>query len=178
MSYTSYLVHGGPGSGRYPLGSGERPYQKFERSRKGRGGISGYIRRRNEKKAEEEKQKRAADIKQRQMQAEEAKRFHEADKERVLKSGTATEVMKYKGELTNKELKDAIDRIDYERKLSEMSEKELKTLMSQADKAMNNLKLINNWGRIGTETWNLMASIYNTTEEGKKKPWPIIDKPK
>ena len=25
-----YISHGGPGSGRYPLGSGERPYQKYE----------------------------------------------------------------------------------------------------------------------------------------------------
>ena len=25
-----YISHGGPGSGRYPLGSGERPYHKYE----------------------------------------------------------------------------------------------------------------------------------------------------
>lgn len=170
-----YISHGGPGSGRYPLGSGDRPYQKFEGSRRS-GGISGYIRSRKEKKSEEKRQKAMTDARQRAEDNAKERERHIADKERVLRAGSATEVLKYKGELTNKELQDAYSRIEWERKLSSFSQSEMQSGMKKVDAMMQNLKTFNNWSSIGTDTWNFIASVYNATPEGKENPWPIVSK--
>lgn len=176
MNEFYYLSHGGPGSGRYPWGSGDRPYQRLEGSRRRSSGISGYIQSRREKKAETQRQKQISEARKKAEEAAERKRQHDADKERVLRSGTATEVLKYQGELTNKELQDAYSRIDWERKLSSFSADEIASGMRKVDKAMQNLKTVNNWSSILTDSYNTMASVYNITEEGKKNPWPYINK--
>lgn len=168
----NYFFHGGPGSGRYPLGSGKRPYQKFEgkRGTKGRfNSISEYIRKRKEKKIEEEKTKEKQKL-------EEEKRQHDADKERVLKEGTAREVLKYQGELTNQELQNAFTRLNLEAQLRNLSQKEIETAMDKVDKMMKTIKTGTEWAKIGTDTYNTFANIYNATPEGQKNPLTIIGK--
>lgn len=171
MNEYYYLVHGGPGSGRYPLGSGDRPYQKFEGSRgRSSSGISRYIQARKAKKQE------AARIKQENERkaAEEAKRRHDANKEKVLRSGKASEVLKYQGELTNQQLQEVINRLDYEAKLKNMSQKEVITAVDKIDQLMKTIKTGTEWVKIGTDTYNALAVIYNATEDGKNKPLTII----
>lgn len=155
-------------SGRYPYGSGERPYQDKERARP-----RTFFERRKEQKIQKQKN---AEAKMKQ-EAAEAQKKHEEDKERVLKSGTATEIMKYKGELTNKEMELAYNRLDWEAKLSSFAAKEIRTNMQKIDDIMNDVKTITNWGNIGVNSYNLMARVYNATEEGKKNPWPVIAGP-
>ena len=75
------------GSGRYPLGSGDRPNQRWV--------AFGSKSRAGEKS--------------------------EADKQRAIKSGTARDVLRYKGELTNKELQDAVNRLRLEKQLEEIN---------------------------------------------------------
>lgn len=177
MNEYYYLVHGGPGSGRYPLGSGERPYQKFEGSRrKSSGGIREYIKTRKEKRAEELKKKSIADAQKRAEEEEKRNKQLEKDKERVLRSGTASEVMKYQGKLTNKELGDAAERLRLEKQLTGYSEQEVKT-------ALDTLKTIQSYSNVGSalakdgiELWNSFASVYNATSRGKNDPLPIISK--
>lgn len=165
MNDIYYLSHGGPGSGRYPLGSGERPYQKFEGSRRKSGGISGYIKARKAKKAEEQRQNE-----------EKEKRRHAADKERVLREGTATEVLKYQGELTNQELQNAFTRLNLEKQLRGLSKQEVKTAMDKFDGVMKTIKTGNEWAKIGTDTYNTFAQVYNATKEGRKSPLPLVGK--
>lgn len=176
MNNIYYLAHGGPGSGRYPLGSGERPYQKFEGSRRKSGGISGYIKSRKAKKAEEQAQKQRNEELKKRLEEEQRKRQHDADKERVLREGTATEVMKYQGELTNKELAEVADRLRLERQISGYGADETK-------KALDKLKTLQSYTNVGSalakdgiEIWNSFASIYNATSEGKKNPLSLIKK--
>lgn len=175
MNNIYYLAHGGPGSGRYPLGSGERPYQKFEGSRrKSSGGISGYIKSRKAKKAEEQAQKQREEELKKHLEEERRKRQHDADKARVLREGTATEVMKYQGELTNKELTEVADRLRLERQISGYGADETK-------KALDKLKTLQAYTNVGSalakdgiEIWNSFASIYNATFEGKKNPLSLV----
>lgn len=176
MNQIYYLAHGGPGSGRYPLGSGERPYQKYEGMGRKPSGISGYIKARKEKKADAQREKATVEARKKAAEEAERKRQHDADKERVLRSGTATEVMRYQGELTNKELQDAYNRIDWERKLSSFAAQDIKSGMEKIDKAMQNLKTVNNWASIATDSYNLLVSVYNATPEGQKNPWTTIKK--
>lgn len=170
MNNIQYLSHGGPGSGRYPWGSGKRPYQRLEMSGNNavmaRKGISGYIRSRKQKKAEKQ---------QKEVEAEKQKRKREeerldADKERVLREGTISEVMKYRGRLTNKELEGAVNRLTLESKLKNMSEREMKSGMDKMNEMMKKVKMGTEWVNIGTETYNTLASIYNATPEGRRKP--------
>lgn len=173
MNEFYYLSHGGPGSGRYPLGSGERPYQKFEKSRTRRSSsLSSFVKKRREKKVEEEKnkQKKVAE------EAAERKRQHDEDKERVLRQGSASEVLKYKGELTNQELQNAVSRIRLENDLKSMSSAEIKTNVEKFDKIMKNVKTGTDWIRTATDAYNTLAAIYNATPEGQKKPLSYVGK--
>lgn len=176
MNEYFYLVHGGPGSGRYPLGSGDRPYQKFEGQGKKSGGITGYIKARKTKKKEEQRQKAKKEEEKRITEEEQKRRQHEEDKERVLKKGTATEVMRYQGELSNQELQSAFTRLNLESQIRNLSQREIRSNMDKVDSIMKKVKTGTEWTKIGTDTYNTFASIYNATPEGKKKPLTLVKK--
>lgn len=175
-----YLSHGGPGSGRYPLGSGERPYQNVEgpggRNQRKRGGILGYIRERKARKAEEKEQRERNDELRRAMEAERKKRELEIDKERVLREGSAVEVMKYKGKISNTELQTAVTRLNLESQLEGYAAKETKSALEKFDTIMRTVKTTTEWAKIGTETYNTFAAIYNATPDGQNKPLRLVGK--
>lgn len=176
MNNPYYLSHGGPGSGRYPLGSGARPYQKLEGSRRGSGGVIGYIKSRKAKKVTEQQRKAKETAEKRRIEAEKEEARLEADKERVLRSGTPAEVMRYQGRLTNRELSEAAERIRLEKQLSAYTEKEVKTALDK----MKTIQAYSNVGsalaKDGIEIWNSFAAIYNATDGGKDNPLPLISK--
>ena len=162
-----FIQHGGPGSGRYPLGSGGRPYQKFEKARAKGKGIVSYIKNRKQNKIAKEQE----EARQKQ---EARQRFKEANKENVLKRGTAKEVMEYQGELTNKELQDAFTRLNLEANIRSLSQKEKHQVRDTIDDVMKTIKTGNEWIRIGTDSYNSIAKIYNSTPEGRENPLTII----
>lgn len=169
-----YLSHGGPGSGRYPLGSGDRPYQKFEGSRRKPSGISGYIRSIKEKRSEAKRQKAKEELAKKEKEVEERKRRHDEDKSRVLKEGSAKEVMRYQGELTNQELQSVVTRLNLESQLRSLSNREVSSGMTKINNLMKSLKTGTEWAKTGTDTYNTFAKIYNATEEGQIHPLKII----
>ena len=151
-------------SGRYPWGSGDRPFQS----------ISGYIRKKKQEKADAAAQKERNEQLRRAMEEEQKKRHHDADKERVLREGTATEVLKYQGELTNQELQNAVNRLTSEYKLREFSQNEMKSAIDKVDEIMKTIKTGTDWAKIGTDTYNTFAAIYNATPEGRNKPLTLV----
>lgn len=176
MSNIYYLSHGGPGSGRYPLGSGDRPFQKFEGSNGKGGGIRGYIQSRRAKKLEAKEQKARNEELRKRMEEEQKRRQHELDKERVLKKGSAIEVARYQGELTNQELQNVVTRLNLESQLSGYVQKETKTAVDKVDNIMKTVKTGTEWAKIGTDTYNTIAAIYNATPDGQKKPLTLVKK--
>ena len=58
--------------------------------------------------------------------ARKEKREYEAGKQKALKRGTATDILKYKGDLTNEQMQNAINRITLEQRLSELQPKQVK----------------------------------------------------
>lgn len=98
----------------------------------------------------------------------------EADKERVLKSGTATEVLRYQGRLTNQELQNAYTRLNLESQLNRLSENEIKSSLDKLDKIMKTIKTGNEWAKIGTDSYNSLAAIYNATPAGRENPLTLI----
>lgn len=176
MNNLYYLSHGGPGSGRYPWGSGDRPYQRLEGSGQRPRGISGYIRSRKMKKEEERQQKEKAELQKRKIDEEKQKEQMEKDKERVLRSGTSSEVMRYQGQLTNKELQEAADRIRLEKQLNGYTQQEIKTALDKIKKIQSYTNVGSALAKDGIELWNSFAAIYNATPEGRKSPLTLVKK--
>lgn len=156
-------------SGRYPYGSGKRPFQSG-------GGVSGFLKNRKQKKQEKEieEKKRSNLEKARTIRAERKK--HEDAKAKALREGSATEVLRYQHELTTKEIQDACTRIEWTQKLQNLSLKETSAAMRKVDNAVNAVRTVNGWTKVGIDTYNTMAQLYNVTENGKKNPLPYVDK--
>lgn len=114
-------------SGRYPWGSGKRPYQ------------SAPAPPRNETPEQ-----------------------REARKQKVLKTArSATEVAEFADELTNQELKNALDRIDLNKKLSNYVKQEKEAGMKKVDDAMKKVGQINNWTKTGVDSIKNVDAIVN-----------------
>lgn len=157
-----YLIHYGikRRSGRYPFGSGKRPFQS------GGGPVGKAVRYVRKKKIDKQ---RKVNLEKARAKAAENRKL-EADKERVLRSGSASEVLRYKGKLTNKELGDAVQRLNLESRLSELSASEKRSLMKDMDKVMKNMKTVEEWTKTGTSMYNQIVDVYNSTEKGRRKP--------
>lgn len=151
-------------SGRYPFGSGSRPYQSMKK------GISGLVQKHKKK---QQIKKRNENLKKAREKAAENRRLA-ADKDRVLKSGTAREVMRYKGKLTNDELRNAVTRLNLEKQLKEYASNEVKSNMQKIDQAMKSAKQVGEWAKTGTDLYNQMARIYNSTENGRRRPMTLV----
>lgn len=140
-------------SGRYPWGSGGRPHQSLEKGKKLWLKKSRSISTEKKELSEEDKQK---------------------EKQRVIREGSATEVMKYKGQLTNNELQSAVMRLNLEAQLSSLSKREIESAMDKMNKVTKNVRTITDFGKAGTDLYNTIAKMYNATDEGRKNPWRII----
>lgn len=139
-------------------------------------GISGYIKAKKQEKADAAAQKERNEQLRKAMEEEQRKRQHDADKERVLREGTATEVLRYQGELTNQELQNAVTRLNLESSLKGLSQREMKSAMDKVDGIMKTIKTGTEWAKIGTDTYNTFAAIYNATPEGQSKPLTLVVK--
>lgn len=108
------------------------------------------------KKAEEKK-------KQEELEKKEAnrKKEFEENKEKILMSGSASDVLKYKGLLTNQELQTAVNRLNYEKQLSDIKASEVKDGWDKMDKTMKRVGQMTDWLKKGSEAYNTMAKVSN-----------------
>lgn len=132
--------------------------------KKKRRGISGYLQRRKEKKIakqeeEKEKQRKAA---------EETQRKYDEEKARVLRQGSATEVMKYKKELTKDELRDVLDRIKWTNELSNLASSEVQDGWKKIDNIMKRVGDVRNWTGTTVGLWRNIDDLLGLMD-GKKK---------
>lgn len=91
----------------------------------------------------------------------------EADKERVLKSGSAKEIAKYQGQLTNKELQDAWNRLQLEANIISKAQAEgLKP--DKVDDFFKKLEKATKYAKAGIDAYDTFADIYNAFGHPKK----------
>lgn len=93
---------------------------------------------------------------------------YEAAKQKALKSGSAKDVLRFKGDLSNQELQNAINRIGLERQLSSMNP-------SRIQSGLDTVSKITDAGNKVVNAWNLVAKITNTFS---KKNLPVIGEKK
>lgn len=147
----------GRGSGRYAFGTGKRPNQRSSKKAQ-----------RAAKKAAEARAK-AREIAKK---AEEERKQHEADKERVVREGTASEVLKYRNELSDAELGKIVKRIEWYGKLEDASKKDVQDGWKKVDSVMQKVKMISDWTNTAVTAKNnfdKLVAMFVTDEEQKKK---------
>ncbi len=102
-------------------------------------------------------------------QAELQKKF-EADKEKVLRSGKASEILKYKGQMTNDEMEYAIQRINKEERLYGLSAKEQQDSWQKIDKIFDKVGTITNWVNKAANAYSAVDNLlkkFNGEEDDK-----------
>lgn len=125
-----------------------------------------YARKQKERRKNLEKARIAKAAKAKsEADAKAAKEKFEADKKRAIESGSATDVLKFRGKLTTQELQAAKNRIDLERGLAEISAKEVKSATQKLSEIMNKVDSVRVSAIKGINAYNLIASIYNSTNK-------------
>jgi len=153
-----YLMHSGRskvdgapvGSGRYPLGSGERPYQK------GSPGGDRHLSRRERRRMKKEKP---------------LQKLTDEEKQKIINEGDVKEAYRHRRELTNNDIDAVMTRHNKEKDLFALIPKK-KTGMDYVNKATE----ITNTGikavLAGVNVWNIVSSIHNVRDPGN--PWPTV----
>lgn len=106
--------------------------------------------------------------------AKEEKRKFEEGKKDALEKGNATDVLKYRGHLTNQELQSAFTRINLEKQLSSIAASEVKTTWDKLDSIANKLGKVKDYTNKGIDAYNLLAKIHNSFSSEDEK-WKVID---
>lgn len=161
MAGKSKLDGADVGSGRYPLGSGDRPYQDYPSLQQ----------RIKEKKLEYENDEAIKKLDN----MEREKEINEPRRELLLKKGSAKDILKYSHEYTHDELQSAIQRFEDERKLRQYVTGPLDKLKP----VFNVIKSIPEWQDKGIKGYNNFAKIMNTVnrkdiEAGRKEKMKLI----
>ena len=112
---------------------------------------------------------RAANL-EKARQAKAAKKEFEEGKKKALESGSAADVLKYKGHLSNQELQNAFNRINLESQLSSMAQKDVKTGWDKADDIMNKVGKLTDYSNKAIGAYNVLAKINNSFSENKMQP--------
>jgi hypothetical protein len=99
----------------------------------------------------------------------------EADKQAIIKSGSAEIVQKHQAELSNEELKKAIERIDLNQRLSDVKDKQKANAAKKVERVANTVKNISTIGSSGIKIYNTMATVRNAFSTSNKK-WRTIGK--
>lgn len=100
-------------------------------------------------------------------------RFQEK-KDRLLRAGSASEILEYKEFFTDQELANVVNRLRSVDSLKSMSKKEMTKTFEQVDEVMKKARMVSEWGDTAIKLFNQMAGLYNSTAEGKKKPTTLI----
>lgn len=113
--------------------------------------------------------KQRAEALEKARQAKTEKRDYEAEKKKALESGSAADVLKFKGKLTNQELQTALTRINLESQLSSISQKDVKSGMDKVASVMDKVEKARQATEKGIGAYNTIAKVSNSLA-GTKLP--------
>lgn len=86
----------------------------------------------------------------------------EARKQQALKSGTAADVLKFRGELTTQELRAVKDRLDLEKQIRSLRRDEIMAGKQKVDDVISMVQTGVDAANTGINAWNVVAKITNT----------------
>lgn len=92
---------------------------------------------------------------------ETAKKAHEEARQKAVKSGSATDLLKFKGELTQQEMQYASARLTWEQQMSRISSEEIAAGKKSAKKVFDTISNVTDYVNTTAKAWNTVANIYN-----------------
>ena len=128
------------------------------------------------KKRKAEAAKKRAETLAKKKAEEEAAQKHEAEKQEAIRSGNATQIAKFQNELSNQELRDALDRLNSKQRLSDLVDKETPKKETKLDKAMKIAEKGSKYADIaekGIKVYNTFAKVSNAFADDDSQ-LPII----
>ena len=164
-------------AGRERYGVGEAREGSGDKQKK-----PGIVERHKQKKEEKRKAaekaarvKRMREGKARKAEEKKSAEEHEAAKQKALRSAKASEIMKYRDELTDQEMKDAVARIGWDEALRKKAKEE------NPDKLTKAMKVVDKYGKaagsIATATENT-TKMYNNIAKALNtftgSDWPLV----
>lgn len=96
-------------------------------------------------------------------------------KSEVLKSRSAKELYKYANLFNTRELQEAYNRLQLERNIQNLFPKEVKKGQNFTQKIIKSGRTVSDLLDTGTKLYNNVAKIYNSTENGRTNPIPLIN---
>ena len=106
------------------------------------------------------KKRRAANL-EKARQAKSDKKKYEDAKNEAVKSGSASEVLKYKGDLTPAQMKEAQDRLKWENDISGYVTKQAENGNSTIKNIFNKMETGTNYATTAIKTYNTVANVIN-----------------
>lgn len=98
----------------------------------------------------------------------------EEEKRKAVESGSAKDLLKYKGKLTPAEMQSAMNRIRWEQDMQSISDKEVSAGKARANKFFKNVEDLTGYAQTSAKAWNMFANVYNAFSE-KEVSLPKID---
>ena len=105
-------------------------------------------------------------------EAKKTQEEYEAEKKKAIESGTAADVLKFKGKLTNQELNTAVNRLNMESQLAQLNARTIKTGIDKTEQFMNNVGRMKDMAEKGISAWNTFAKVHNSLSPNDL---PVID---
>lgn len=139
----------------YPLKGGMHTDLEMGQAKKKVRTLAGYF------KDKKLKKKRAKALEKARQARAEKKAYDEA-KDKALKSGNATELMKYSGDLSPEQIATALNRINMERQLAEYAKNDMTPAEQKVDKVLTKLGRAADWAEKGIKFYNVASKITNS----------------
>lgn len=111
-------------------------------------------------------------------EARSAKKQYEEDKQKALKSGSAKDLLKYKGDLTQQEMDTAFRRIQWEQNMKSISDREVATGKTKAQKFFDKVDKATGYAQTGFKAYNTIANLVNAFNTNKLLPKIEVDNQK
>lgn len=124
--------------------------------------------------------KQGAAVRKKERAAKEAeakkrsKEEYEADKAKAVKSGSAKDILKFKGDLTPEQMSYALNRIRWEQDMGKISDSEISAGQKKANKFFGGLDNVTEKTVSALKAYNTFANIYNAFTGTDKKQLPTI----
>lgn len=100
-------------------------------------------------------------------EAEKNKEF-EAERQKAIASGSAKDILKFQGKLTQQEMQQVSQRIKWEQEMKNIADSEVSPGRAKADKMFKDMETYTNYAVTGAKAYNMAANVYNAFNGGKK----------
>lgn len=114
----------------------------------------------------EKARKAAAEKRERERVAAEEKAKYEAAKTKALRSGSASDVLKFKNDLTPQQRSEVEGRLGWEARMSELSRKEIPAGKKKLDRIFDTVGDMTDYADKAAKAYNTVANIYNAFNKG------------